>query len=111
MICQQQFSVWVVLPTQEVEALDTLGIACRREQLAGFSDGGGRGGLVTKPLAIPISAMSCLGRYSAPGVDRIAACSLPRRSNRSSPSIHTTAPACGAGAESHGRAGDDGTQE
>jgi hypothetical protein len=60
MICQQQFSVWVVLPTQGVEALDALGIACRREQLAGFFDGGGRGGPVTKPLAIPISAMSCL---------------------------------------------------
>jgi hypothetical protein len=27
MICQQQFSVWAVLPTQEVEALDALGSA------------------------------------------------------------------------------------
>ena len=42
MICQQQFRVWVVLPTQKVEALDALGIACRSEQLAGFFDGGGR---------------------------------------------------------------------
>ena len=67
MICQQQFRVWVVLPDQKFEACEALGIACRREQLAGFFDGGGRGGLVAKPLAIPISAMSCLGRCSAPG--------------------------------------------
>jgi hypothetical protein len=52
MICQQQSSVWMVLPTGKVEALDTLGIACRSEQLAGFFDGGGRGALVAKPLVM-----------------------------------------------------------
>ena len=64
MICQQQFRVWVVLPDQQFDAYEALGIACRREQLAGFFDGGSHGGLVTKPLAIPISAMSCLGRLA-----------------------------------------------
>jgi hypothetical protein len=85
MICQQQFRVWVVLPDQKFDACEALGIACRSEQLAGSFDGGGRDSLVAMPPAIPIGAMSCLGRCGALDVDRIAACSLPRRSHRSSP--------------------------
>jgi hypothetical protein len=85
-----------VLPDQKFGPCEALGIACRRKQLAGFFDGGGRDGLIAMPPAIPISAMSCLGRCSALGVDRIAACSLPRRSHRSGPGIHSTEPTCGA---------------
>src|SRR6266540_2333766 len=42
--------VWVAFPDQKVYALDTLGIACRGQQLAGFFDGGGRVNLVGEPL-------------------------------------------------------------
>jgi hypothetical protein len=48
MICQQQSSVRMALPTGKVEALDAVSLVCRSKQLAGFFDGGGRGGPATK---------------------------------------------------------------
>jgi hypothetical protein len=53
MICQQQFRVWVVLPDQKFDACEALGIACRREQLAGFFAGGGRDGLIAHATGYP----------------------------------------------------------